>query len=176
MIRRLAGILLPSLSLFLGLSHLTRAQDQSSPTSSPTSGGTLQTIVVTGAQIPINEAIVPTVRPTNAAYGLDLNVMEIPRNITIISRAQLDDISVRDVRDFTKLTTSSFTTTNFGAPANPSIRGQTADVFVNGMREGLTSNGNGLQLDFNSFDSVAIIKGPPSVVYGAWNYVGGYFN
>ncbi len=132
--------------------------------------------MVTGAQIPINEAIVPTVRPTNAAYGLDLNVMEIPRNITIISRAQLDDISVRDVRDFTKLTTSSFTTTNFGAPANPSIRGQTADIFVNGMREGLTSNGNGLPIDFNAFDSVDIMKGPPSVVYGASNYVGGYFN
>src|SRR5260370_29279587 len=102
--------------------------------------------------------------------------MEVPRNVTIISRAQLDDISVLDVRDFTKLTTSSFTTTNFGAPANPSIRGQTADVLVNGMREGLTSNGNGLPIDFNSFDSVDIMKGPPSVVYGASNYVGGYFN
>ncbi|MGA8482708.1 MAG: TonB-dependent receptor plug domain-containing protein [Chthoniobacterales bacterium] len=175
MTRRLAGILFPSLVLFVDLSRLAQAQDQST-NASTTAGGTLQQIVVTGAQIPINEAIVPTVRPTNAAYGLDLNVMEIPRNITIISRAQLDDISVRDVRDFTKLTTSSFTTTNFGAPADPSIRGQTADVFVDGMREGLTSNGNGLPIDFNSFDSVDIMKGPPSVVYGASNYVGGYFN
>ena len=176
MTRRLAGILIPSLVLFVDLSRLAQAQDQSPTTSTTTPGGTLQQIVVTGAQIPINEAVVPTVRPTNAAYGLDLNVMDIPRNITIISRAQLDDINVRDVRDFTKLTTSSFTTTNFGAPANPSIRGQTADVFVNGMREGLTSNGNGLPIDFNSFDSVDIMKGPPSVVYGASNYVGGYFN
>ncbi len=161
MTRRSAGILIPSLVLFVDLSRLAQAQDQST-NAGTTAGGTLQQIVVTGAQIPINEAVVPTVRPTNAAYGLDLNVMEIPRNITIISRAQLDDISVRDVRDFTKLTTSSFTTTNFGAPANPSIRGQTADVFVNGMREGLTSNGNGLPIDFNSFDSVDIMKGPPS--------------
>src|SRR5258707_6524068 len=175
MTRRLAGIVVDSLLLFVDVSRLAQAQDQCTNASS-TAGGTLQQIVVTGAQIPINEAIVPTVRPTNAAYGLDLNVMEIPRNITIISRAQLDDISVRDVRDFTKLTTSSFTTTNFGAPANPSIRGQTADVFVNGMREGLTSNENGLPIDFNSFDSVDIMKGPPAVVYGASNYVGGYFN
>jgi len=101
MTRRLAGILFPSLVLLVDLSRLAQAQDQST-NASTTAGGTLQQIVVTGAQIPINEAIVPTVRPTNAAYGLDLNVMEIPRNITIISRAQLDDISVRDVRDFTK--------------------------------------------------------------------------
>src|SRR5260370_7360097 len=175
MIRRLAGILIPSLVLLIDLSRLAQAQDQSPTTSTTASGGTLQQIVVTGAQIPINEAIVPTVRPTNAAYGLEVNVMEMTREMTMISRAQLDDISVRDGRDFTKLTTSSFTTTNFGAPANPSIRGQTADVFVNGMREGLTSNGNGLPIDFNSFDSVDIMKGPPSVVYGASNYVGGYF-
>jgi hypothetical protein len=136
----------------------------------------MQQVVVTGANIPINEAIVPTVRPISGVYGLDLNVMEIPRNVTIISRAQLDDISVLDVRDFTKLTTSSFTTTNFGAPSNPSIRGQIADVFINGMREGLTSNGNGMPIDFNAFDSVDILKGPPGVVYGASNYVGGYFN
>jgi outer membrane receptor for monomeric catechols len=71
---------------------------------------------------------------------------------------------------------SSFTTTNFGAPSNPSIRGQIADVFINGMREGLTSNGNGMPIDFNAFDSVDILKGPPGVVYGASNYVGGYFN
>ncbi len=173
MIQRLAEIPLSSLILFFGLSQLTQAQDQTSTTSS---GGTLQEIVVTGAQIPINEAIVPTIRPTSAVYGLDLNVMDIPRNVTIISRAQLDDISVRSVRDFTKLTTSSFTQTNFGAPSNPSIRGQTADVFINGMREGLTSNGNGMPIDFNAFDSVDIVKGPPGVVYGASNYVGGYFN
>src|SRR3981081_2545777 len=102
MTRRLAGILIPSLVLFVDLSRLAQAQDQSPTTSTTTPGGTLQQIVVTGAQIPINEAVVPTVRPTNAAYGLDLNVMEIPRHITILSRAQLEDSSVSDVTEFRK--------------------------------------------------------------------------
>jgi len=180
MTQRLAGTLLPSLILSLSLSQLAQAQDQTptpTPTSAPTSsGGTLQQMVVTGAQIPINESVIPTVRNTGMGYGMDLNVKDIPRNVTIISREQLDDISITDVRDFTKLTTSSYTQSNFGAPANPSIRGQTADVFVNGMRTGLTSNGNGMPIDFNSVESVDIFKGPPTVVYGASNYVGGYIN
>src|SRR5260370_4478432 len=100
MIRRLAGILIPSLVLLIDLSRLAQAQDQSPTTSTTTPGGTLQQIVVTGAQIPINEAVVPTVRPTNAAYGLDLNVMDIPRNITIISPVHLDEINLRYVLSF----------------------------------------------------------------------------
>jgi hypothetical protein len=183
MIKRFQGVL--SLTLFCSFGATALAQvitpPEPAPQRTPEGQGTssdqqLQQVVVTGANIPIDEAIVPTVRPINAVYGLDLNVMDIPRNVTIISRTQLDDISVLDVRDFTKLTTSSFTTTNFGAPSNPSIRGQIADVFINGMREGLTSNGNGMPIDFNAFDSVDILKGPPGVVYGASNYVGGYFN
>jgi outer membrane receptor for ferric coprogen and ferric-rhodotorulic acid len=136
---RLAGILFPGLALFLELSQFAQAQAPT-PNPSPTSGGTLQQITVTGAQIPINESVIPTVRNTGMGYGMDLNVKDIPRNVTIISREQLDDISITDVRDFTKLTTSSYTQSNFGAPSNPSIRGQTADVFVNGMRTGLTSS------------------------------------
>jgi hypothetical protein len=71
--------------------------------------------------------------------------VDVPRNVTIISRQQLSDISISSVLDFSKLTSSSYTTTNFGAPANPSIRGQTADLFINGVRGRITSNGNGLQ-------------------------------
>jgi hypothetical protein len=113
------------------LTPLVQAQE---PSPSPTPSGTkLEQVVVTGAQIPLNEAIVPTVRPTSAAYGLDQDVMDVPRNITIISRAQLDDIDVTDPQDFTKLTPSSYTTSNFGNASNPAIRGQLADVFVLAM-------------------------------------------
>jgi catecholate siderophore receptor len=150
-----------------------------SPSPTPAKGDTsneLNQVVVTGAQIPLNEAIVPTVRPTDSVFGLDQNVMDIPRNITIISRAQLDDISITDVRDFTKLTTSSYTTSNFGEPSNPSIRGQIADIFINGMRQGLTEAGAGLPLDFNYVESVDIFKGPPTVLSGTSQNVGGWVN
>jgi hypothetical protein len=80
------------------------------------------------------------------------------------------------VLDFSKLTSSSYTTTNFGAPANPSIRGQTADLFINGVRGRITSNGNGLPLDFNSVESVNIVKGPGTAVQGTSMYVGGFID
>jgi outer membrane receptor for ferric coprogen and ferric-rhodotorulic acid len=107
-------------------------------------------------------------------FGTNDNIVDVPRNVTIISRQQLSDISISSVLDFSKLTSSAYTTTNFGAPANPSIRGQTADLFINGVRGRITSNGNGLPLNFNSVESVNIVKGPATAVQGTSMYVGGF--
>jgi len=123
--------------------------------------------------VPIEESILPTTRPFVSLYGTEKSIVDTPRNVTIISREQLDAISIRDPRDFTKVTSSAYTQSNFGAPSNPSIRGQTADMLVNGMRRGLTTNGNGLPVNFNAVESVNILKGPPSVAVGASQYVGG---
>jgi outer membrane receptor protein involved in Fe transport len=120
--------------------------------------------------------ILPTSRPFNSVFGTDDNIVDVPRNVTIISRQQLSDINISSVLDFSKLTSSSYTTTNFGAPSNPSIRGQTADLFINGVRGRITSNGNGLPLDFNSVESVNIVKGPATAVQGASMYVGGFID
>jgi catecholate siderophore receptor len=124
--------------------------------------------------VPIEKQILPTSRPFNSVFGTDDNIVDVPRNVTIISRQQLSDINISSVLDFTKLTSSSYTTTNFGAPSNPSIRGQTADLFINGVRGRTTSNGNGLPLDFNSVESVNIVKGPATAVQGTSMYVGGF--
>jgi outer membrane receptor protein involved in Fe transport len=126
--------------------------------------------------VPIEQQILPTSRPFNSVFGTDDNIVDVPRNVTIISRQQLSDINISSVLDFTKLTSSSYTTTNFGAPSNPSIRGQTADLFINGVRGRITSNGNGLPLDFNSVESVNIVKGPATAVQGTSMYVGGYID
>ncbi|MFP4540917.1 MAG: TonB-dependent receptor [Opitutales bacterium] len=125
-------------------------------------------------EVPIEESILPTTRPFNSVYGTDRSILETPRNVTIISREQLDAISIKTPRDFARLTSSSYTKSNFGAPTSPNLRGQEADLFVNGIRKGLTSNGNGLPINFNAVESVNIVKGPAGSVYGTSNYLGGY--
>lgn len=126
------------------------------------------------SEIPIEENIMPTSRPFNSVYGSNRSILDTPRNVTIISREQLDAIAIKDVRDFSKLTSSSYTKTNFGAPSTPNLRGQEADMFVNGMRRGGSVNGNGLPINFNAVESINIVKGPAGVVYGTTNYLGGY--
>ena len=124
--------------------------------------------------VPIEESILATTRPITSVYGTDRSILDTPRNVNIISREQLDAISIKDVRDFSKLTSSSYTKSNFGAPTTPNLRGQEADLMVNGMRRGHSINGNGVPINFNSVESVNIVKGPAGAVYGTSNYVGGY--
>jgi outer membrane receptor protein involved in Fe transport len=126
--------------------------------------------------VAVEELVLPIARPFNSVFGTDDNIVDVPRNVTIISRQQLSDISIESVLDLSKLTSSAFTTTNFGAPSNASIRGQSADVFLNGVRAKITSNGNGLPIDFNSVESVNIVKGPATAVQGASMYVGGFID
>ncbi len=150
------------------------ASAQTEPASPPDEAVKLDRLEVN--EVPLSQQILPTARPFNSVFGTDDNIVDVPRNVTIISRQQLSDINISSVLDFAKLTSSSYTTTNFGAPANPSIRGQTADLFINGVRGRITSNGNGLPLNFNAVESVNIVKGPATAVQGTSMYVGGFID
>jgi hypothetical protein len=126
------------------------------------------------SDVPIEQQVLPTSRPFNSVFGTDDNILDVPRNVTIISRAQMDVIDIQDVTEFSKLTSSSYTDSNFGSPANPSIRGQSADVFMNGMRMFIGESGDGMPVDFNQVESVNIVPGPATAVQGASAYVGGF--
>jgi catecholate siderophore receptor len=160
----------------LPLSAQAAETQPASATDSPPDGETVQLDKLQVNEVPIEQQILPTSRPFNSVFGTNDNIVDVPRNVTIISRQQLSDIAISDVLDFSKLTSSAFTTTNFGAPANVSIRGQSADLFVNGERARITSNGNGLPIDFNSVESVNIVKGPATAIQGTSMYVGGFID
>lgn len=168
-----------SLALLLTAALATRGQDNSpAPASASAAAPAADAVVRLDSfqvtDVPLERQILPTARPFSSVFGTDDSIVDVPRNVTIISRQQLSDISILSVLDFTKLTSSAYTTTNFGAPSNPSIRGQTADLFINGVRGRITSNGNGLPLNFNSVESVNIVKGPATAVQGTSMYVGGF--
>ncbi len=135
------------------------------------SSGDLDEIVVNG--IRRGDLILPTTVSSTSAYGLDLGVMDTPRNNTLLSKAQLDALNVQNPGGFSYLTSSSYSDASFGEPNIPRIRGQYADMFFNGMRDSFTLNGYGAPISFNSVDSIDIVKGPASVQGGPGPGVGG---
>ena len=153
---------------------LAASAQQLASTAAPaaaSAGGDLDEIVVNG--IKRGELILPTTVTSTSAYGLDLGVMDTPRNNTLLSRAQLDALNIQNPSGFSYLTSSSYTDAAFGQPAVPRIRGQYADLFLNGMRESFSDNGYGAPVSFNSADSIDIVKGPASVQAGPGAGVGG---
>ena len=157
---------------FLAAYHAALAQQAAAPVSAvEASSGDLDEIVVNG--IRRGELILPTQVTSTSAYGLDLGVLDTPRNNTLLSKAQLDALNVQNPAGFSYLTSSSYSDASFGVPNIPRIRGQYADLFFNGMRDSFTLNGYGAPISFNSIDSIDIIKGPASVQAGPGAGVGG---
>jgi outer membrane receptor protein involved in Fe transport len=172
MARRLIAI------LGLALLRLTPAtaddagEAAAAPSATPVaSSGDLDEIVVHG--IRRGDLIMPTTVTSASAYGLDLDVMDTPRNNTLLSPAQLAALNVQNPGGFSYLTSSSYSDASFGQPNIPRIRGQYADMFFNGMRDSFTLNGYGAPISFNSVGSIDIIKGPASVQGGPGAGVGG---
>jgi outer membrane receptor protein involved in Fe transport len=163
-----------SLSILAAI-HAAQAQQTTAPATvaavPATSADELDEIVVNG--IKRGELILPTTVTSTSAYGLDLGVMDTPRNNTVLSRAQLDALNVQNPEGFSYLTSSSYTDSSFGVPNVPRIRGQYGDMFFNGMRDSFTANGYGAPVSFNSVDSIDIVKGPASVQAGPGQGVGG---
>ena len=166
-----------SFSLLAAFHTVHAQQTTASATAAPspaTSTGDLDEIVVNG--IKRGELILPTQVTSTSAYGLDLGVMDTPRNNTLLSKAQLDALNIQNPGGFSYLTSSSYSDASFGEPNIPRIRGQYADLFFNGMRDSFTLNGYGAPISFNSVDSIDIVKGPASVQGGPGAGVGGSIN
>src|SRR3984885_7839344 len=141
------------------------------PVSQASASDNLDEIVVHG--IRRGDLILPTTVTSGSAYGLDLDVMDTPRNNTLLSKAQLDALNVQNPGGFSFLTSSSYSDASFGQPNVPPIRGQYGDMFFNGMRDSFTLNGYGAPISFNSVETLDIVKGPASVQAGPGAGVGG---
>ena len=178
MIRRVSSVL--AMTPILMHCNITRADagadqpavkpptDVTTPMASPTD---LDEIVVHG--IRRGDLILPTTVSSTATYGLELGVMDTPRNNTVLSKTQLEALDIQNPGGFSYLTSSSYSDAAFGEPNVPRIRGQYADIFFNGMRDSFTSQGYGAPMSFNSIDSIDIVKGPASVQGGPGAGVGG---
>jgi catecholate siderophore receptor len=152
----------------------TTAQTTAAPGDTTSTEAAVQMEKFNVNDVPIEQQILPTARPFTSVFGTEDNIIDVPRNVTIISRAQMDAIDIQDTTQFSKLTSSSYTDSNFGSPSNPSIRGQSSDVFINGMRQRIGESGDGMPIDFNIVESINIVPGPATAVQGASAYVGGF--
>ncbi len=114
-------------------------------------------------------------RPFNSVFGTDDNIVDVPRNVTIISRQQLSDISIVDVLDFSKLRPAR-------SPRRISARRQRQHPRPVGRRvperRALAHHFQRQRppIDFNSVESVNIVKGPATAVQGTSMYVGGFID
>jgi len=165
------GTVLPYYDAFAQQASGSQPAPANTTAPTPQGEGDIDEVIING--IRRGDLVLPTTVTSGSAYGLDLGVMDTPRNNTLLSKAQLDALNIQNPGGFSYLTSSSYSDAAFGQPNVPRIRGQYADMFFNGMRDSFTVNGYGAPVSFNPADSIDIIKGPASVQGGPGAGVGG---
>jgi catecholate siderophore receptor len=156
----------------VGACFATGARAENADQAGPGQTDQLEEVVVKGVQL--EDQVSPLQRKVSSVLGLELSVLDTPRSVTEINTAQMRDESINDVTDFVKIVSGAYTNEQFGGPNVPFLRGQSAEVFQNGMMR--TPRSDGQPLSFNSVEGFDIVKGPADVVYGPTGNVGGYVN
>ncbi len=116
--------------------------------------------------------IVPNA-PTKSVLGLDKTLFETPRSATNISSELLQTLAIRNSEDIARIAPSTYSVFRYGLQGNVSVRNQTSDFYFRGMRR-IDPQGN-YRTIFAANDSIDIVRGPPSPIYGLGR-IGGYLN
>ncbi len=120
-----------------------------------------------GAIIVTAKRYVPEVAQT--ATKADIPLIETPQSITVITRDQIDLLSFVDAQQAVRYTAGVFGE-NYGPDPRydfVTVRGFTPKQYIDGLAVPATTPTQPTGVDLYAFDSLDILKGPSSVLYGS---------
>ena len=116
------------------------------------------------SDVPIDDNVLPTVRPVGDVMGDDRNILDIPRSLTAVNKALMDDRMVKNAMDFQQFSPGVYAAAQYGIPAVPYIRGDLSQLYMGGQQ--IPFSRNSTPPSFNGVDAFDIVEGPGSAVYG----------
>ncbi len=125
--------------------------------------------------LPLDETVLPTARPLNSVLGDDRSIIDTPRSVSLITKAQMEARGISRMTDIGQLAPGAYTPERYGLPGVPVIRGDLAEIYQNGQR--MLYSRDSILPSFNQVEALDVVKGPGSAVYGPQGQgPGGYVN
>jgi outer membrane receptor for monomeric catechols len=118
----------------------------------------------TVSDVPLSEQILPTVRPIGDVMGDATSIIDIPRSVSSVNQAWMQDRMVKNAMDFGQFSPGVYSAAQYGIPAVPFIRGDLGQVYVDGQLSMFSRNST--PPSFNGVEAMDIVKGPGSAIYG----------
>ena len=149
------------------------ASSSSDATTAASDVTTLEKFTV--SDVPVDQQVLPTTHPVGSVFGDDRSILDTPRSVSVVNKAWMDDRNVKDAMDFGQFSPGVYSAAQYGIPGVPQIRGDLGQIYMNGQI--LPFSRNSTPLSFNGVESMDIVKGPGSAVYGPQGQgPGGYVN
>jgi outer membrane receptor protein involved in Fe transport len=144
---------------------MTMTTTTTTTTSSTDTTGPVTTLAkMTVSDVPLDEQVLPTVRPISDVMGDDTSILDTPRSVSSINEAWMKDRMVKNAMDFGQFAPGVYSEAQYGIPAVPFIRGDLSQMYIDGQIIPFTRNS--VPPSFNGVESIDIVKGPGSAVYG----------
>src|ERR1019366_7456267 len=128
----------------------------------------IETVIVTGDRVHLIET-----QPDDTALVLAKPLIETPRAVTVVSDTTLDRYGVTGVDTLTAITPSAYTASFYGVEGAVNLRGTLAESYFRGFKR--ADNRGTYATAVGHAAEIEILRGPPSVIYGAGK-VGGLVN
>lgn len=104
------------------------------------------------------------------------NIQETPVAVSVVTADTIDNLSLTDLSDISKLTAGLSFDNEFGRDSNrPVIRGQANILGASGVSyfiDGVRISGAITDYDLNDIERIEVVKGPQSALYGRNTYSG----
>jgi hypothetical protein len=142
----------------------TPAASTGSTTASTDDNDVTELEKLTVSDVPLDQQVLPTVRPIGNIMGDDQSIIDIPRSVSSVNAAWMQDRNVKNAMDFGQFAPGVYSAAQYGIPAVPFIRGDLAQMYVDGQVMPYTRNST--PPSFNGVQAMDIVKGPGSAVYG----------
>ncbi|MDA5192535.1 TonB-dependent siderophore receptor [Govanella unica] len=111
--------------------------------------------------------------PRDSLFGIDKPLTETPRAATFISDQTLLRYGIEEVDDLMAIAPGSFTASYFGVKGSVNLRGTIAETYYRGFKR--IENRGTYQTPLAAAESIEILRGPPTALFGAGK-VGGFLN
>lgn len=120
-----------------------------------------------------SNSLLPTDRTVDSAFFDNMELIDIPRSITVLSPETMEQFQISDFDDLQKIGAGTERYNFYGIAGAPVLRGWQGGTYFNGMLR--LFQRNEMPTSFGSLEAMEIVKGPAPAQFVS-SHVGGYVN
>ncbi|MCZ6672723.1 MAG: hypothetical protein O7C75_07265, partial [Verrucomicrobia bacterium] len=120
-----------------------------------------------------SDSLMPTDRTVDSAFMADMDLIDIPRSVMVLSPEAMAQFQIRDFSDLNKVGAGTSRINYYGVPGAPILRGAKGGTYFNGMLRAF--NRNEMPISFGSLEALDVVRGPAPSHLEVTN-IGGYVN
>jgi iron complex outermembrane receptor protein len=121
----------------------------------------------------LSDSLLPTDRSVSSAFFEEMELLEIPRSVMVLSPETMEQFQIKDFDDLQKIGAGTERYNFYGIAGAPVLRGWQGGIYFNGMLRAFQRNE--MPTSFGALEAMEVVKGPAPAQFVP-SHVGGYVN